>query len=337
MDMDTHYRIFGAFGSPYTMKMRAVLRYRRLPYVFMLSGPGDEAIAHVRPPVIPVIQFPDGEWHVDSTPMIDLLEQDHPGRRSVIPDDPAHAFLAFLIEDFADEWCTKMMFHYRWYRELDQQAFSRWGSFDLLFGRGRDTIERAARIFGDRQIGRLALVGSTEQNRPVIESGFEELIALLDEHVTERRFLFGSRPSRADFALYGQLSQLGSDPTPAAIMRERAPYTYRWLQHVDDACGVEGQWSDGAEELAPVVTGLLAMCGGLYLPFLEANASAFERGDDTVSVELRGRRFEQGTFKYQVKCLAELRRRFGELDDETRGRLEPVLESAGALAALVRG
>jgi glutathione S-transferase len=328
------YQIFGALGSPYSMKMRAVLRYRRLPHVFIHTGPGDSRIAHVKPPVIPVIQFPDGSWHVDSTPMIDLLEQRHPDERSIVPDDDGDAFLAFLIEDFADEWMTKMMFHYRWYREVDQRAFSHWGVFDRLAGRGRAEIEKVAQAFAERQVGRMSLVGCTEQNKPLIEGTYTELIELLDAQVTEQEYLFGDRPSRADFGVYGQLTQLASDPTPAAIMRERAPYLYRWVVKLDDACGIEGGWSAAGDRQTDAINGLLRLCGEVYLPFLVANARAFEQGDKTFSVELRGCGYEQGTFKYQAKCLAELRRRFAELGGAARERVEAELEEAGALEAL---
>ena len=34
-------------------------------------------------------------------------------------DEPVAAFIDYLIEDFGDEWCTKYMFHYRWYPAED--------------------------------------------------------------------------------------------------------------------------------------------------------------------------------------------------------------------------
>jgi glutathione S-transferase len=325
MSAQDAYQVYGALGSPYSMKMRAVLRYRRLPYVFHISGPGDPDIAHVKPPVIPVIRFPDGSWHVDSTPMIDELEQLH-GERSVVPEDAAHAFLAFLLEDFADEWATKWMFHYRWFYEPDQKAFSRWGAFDRLGPVGAAQVENVAATFTERQVGRMALVGCTPENRPLIEGTFVEAAEALNGMVSaESPYLFGSRPSRADFGLYGQFSQLTSDPTPDALLRERAPYTYRWVQQLDDACGVEGSWLAPEAPLPQGTLGLLRMCGEVYLPFLVANAAAFERGDDSFVVELHGRSYAQAPFKYQFKCLAELRRRFVALEEGVRRKVEGVL------------
>lgn len=65
------------------------------------------------------------------------------------------------------------------------------------------------------------------------------VLAALEAHVVEHHCLFGTRPSLAEFGIFGQLSQLGTDPTAQTIMRADYPYTYRWLAHIDDMSGVE--------------------------------------------------------------------------------------------------
>ena len=78
------------------------------------QGASDLHLSAGLPPVIPVLRFPDGTLMNDSTPLAYALEREHPGQRSVIPDDPGLAYLSDLLEDFGDEWLTKAMFHYRW-------------------------------------------------------------------------------------------------------------------------------------------------------------------------------------------------------------------------------
>ena len=74
--MDGHYRIVGGLGSPYSMKMRAVFRYRRLPHIFeMRNGTVREETSQVRPQIIPMVRGPDDEsWMVDSTCTASLPE-----------------------------------------------------------------------------------------------------------------------------------------------------------------------------------------------------------------------------------------------------------------------
>ena len=69
--MSDVYHLHGQPGSPYTRKLRAVLRYRRLAHQTHPGLAGHGEIAHVKPRVIPVLQFPDGRFGVDSTPLID--------------------------------------------------------------------------------------------------------------------------------------------------------------------------------------------------------------------------------------------------------------------------
>jgi len=335
--MTAPYRIYGGLGSPYSMKMRAVLRYRRIPHLWF-SGAGPQVMAElfakVKAPVIPVLVFPDGSVMNDSTPLIRELERRHPGERSIVPDDEAQAFLASLIEDMADEWGTKAMFLYRWKLDRDQSQMGRWLAFDRLHGKGREAIEQAAAMFRERQVGRMPLVGCTPQNAPLIEATTERVFDLFDQMATDDGYLFGSRPSLADFGWYGQLAQLASDPTPHDVMLARAPYLMRWVLNIDDAGGVEGEWRDPAAQPTAAVAGLLKLAGEVYLPFLEANARAAAAGEEAFTVELRGHRYSQGVFRYQVKCLAELRAAYAALSAPARARVDPLLDAAGARAAL---
>ena len=117
--MDTPLKIVGAPGSPYSRKLRAVLRYRRIPHHWIVrNSPSDRDIPPVPVPLVPVLVYPaeDGapeRAKIDTTPIIRELEQRY-AERSVVPADPALAFIDALLEDYGDEWLTKAMFHYRW-------------------------------------------------------------------------------------------------------------------------------------------------------------------------------------------------------------------------------
>ena len=327
----TRYRLYGGGGSPYSQKMRGILHYRRLPFDWIQITPAIRAqIKHDGPPVIPILQLPeDGSLHVDSTPLALMLERRH-ADRSIIPEDPSVAFLSYLIEDMADEWITKMMFHYRWDLEIDQRYSSRQIISDNTPGlRGEDLAE-AAEAIRRRQVSRMPLVGCTPQNKPIIEESFHELLAILDSFVTRDQYLFGTRPSLADFGLFGQLKTLASDHTPMLIMRDTVPSVYDWVRRLEDSSGIEGQWH-GFDQLRPAITELLKFATSYYLPFLSANTLAFESGENEFRVELVGREFEQPTFKYQVKCFKRLRSLFEEND---RPELRELLSQTGCLTYL---
>lgn len=331
------YRVIGVTASPYSVKMRAILRYRRIPHIWVIRTPEEEArLKDVQPLLMPVVEYPDGSFRTDSTPIALDLEERHPGDRSILPDSPGDAFLALLIEDMADEWLTKPMFHYRFAYAADRRYGPHWviddRRPDLADG---GAFEDALQAFLDRQSGRMALVGCTPENAPVIEASYHRLLAIMERHVRREGFLFGSRPSLADFGLFGMLKTLDTDPTPMAIMRAEAPHTEHWVRRIDDASGVDGAWRGGPP--SPWVTDLLRMAGDVYLPFLEANLAAVEAGDDAFATEIEGRPYSQGVFKYQAKCWRTLRAAYARLDAAERDRIAPLLDETGCLAPLAGG
>ena len=332
------YRIIGIDSSPYAVKVRAVFRYRRLPHIWVARMPQffDET-AEVKPLIMPVVQYPDGEYRTDSTPIVLDLEERHPGGRSVLPDDPGPAFLALLIEDFADEWLTKCLFHYRFSAPEDQRAGAAWVIDDAFPGLDGDAYDARVRDFIARQVERRELVGCTPENAPLFEAAYAEVLAALEGFAATDRFLFGSRPSLADFGLYGQLHTLTTDPTPRGIAERCAPRTVHWVRRLHDAAGVEGEWQAADAPLRPAVRRLLALAGKYYLPYLAANRAAIEAGEATFHVKLDGRDYRQPVFRYQAKCFGFLQRRFAGLPDVARAAVEPVLAEAGCLPWLAAG
>jgi glutathione S-transferase len=331
---DGVYEVYGALGSPYSLKMRAVMRYRRLPHTWSAVGLSPEVRSKVKVPVIPVIRFGPDDWRNDSTPMIQSLEALH-ADRGLIPDDPADAFLALLIEDMADEWGTKMMFHYRWAPEADRMPNAFTLAQQAQLGQPRAAIERAAAAFCERQVGRMPLVGCTPQNAPLIEATARRVLGLIDAHVAEGLWLFGDRPSLADIGWYGQFSQLARDPTPRAMVRRDYPAAFTWIETLDDASGLEpGAWRDPLGPRSASLSGFCDLASQLYLPFLAANAEALAEGRGELQMTLLGRPYAQAPFGYQAKCMTVLQRAYRDLPHEPRSRVDAAL-AAGPGARLL--
>ena len=330
----------GVPGSPYTRKMLALLRYRRLPYRLILASHDAPGLPAAKVNLLPTFYFPgpDGELQAvtDSSPILRRLDAEQPARRAR-PEDPALAFLDSLLEDYADEWLTKAMFHYRWRYEPDIKRAS-----DVLpaWTRGRTSdavLAEAGRTIAGRQIPRLRYVGSNEVTGPVIEASYLRFLDAFEAHLRDHPFLLGARPGGGDFGAFGQLTQLAMfDPTPMAITAERAPRVFAWVGAVEDLSGLEPAPSDwfSPSALPASLLAILAEVGRVYAPLLIANAKAVQTGAERVETEIDGRPWIQQPFPYQAKCLAWLREEYAALNPGQRASLATVLADAGCEALI---
>lgn len=336
------YRLLGGPGSPYSLKMRAALRYRRLPHVWVVPqgyiNQGGE-LAAAGKTTIPVLQLPeDGRYWADSTPMIYALEQRHPGQRPLIPDDAADAFLAHLIEDFADELLVLAMFAFRWGHEPDLQFCPRRQLTGWMGGVPRDTFEAYVAQFTQRQVNMMRQLGGLEANLSVYQHIYHGVLRQIESLLTEQRYLFGSQPSLAEIGLFGQLSQCAIDYTASDYMKRHAPRAFQWIQDLDDASGVEGAWCQPGEAAPGALAGLLALVAETYLPYANAQLQAVADGDAAVAVTLAGWHFSGSVRPYTANCLLWLKAEYACLDDPARARVDQALgRNAVALLQFANG
>jgi len=337
--------LMGAPGSPYTRKMLATMRYRQIPYRFerqsrAVNSADDKhrkTRPDAKPALLPTFYFEDDNGQpiavTDSSPLIRKFEKEYEGR-SVIPTDPALAFINMLLEDYGDEWLTKAMFHYRWYYEADIEKsgsiLPRWGGVNVP----EEQALKMGEYIKERQISRLSYVGSNEVTKPVIEDSFKRLIKMLDAHFTDYPFLLGERPSSCDFAFYGQMTCLALfDPTPQKLILDECPRVYAWVEIVEELSGYlvsEDDWVD-ADNLPETLKPILNEVGRLYAPYLVGNAKAVMAKAEKLEMELDGQPWEQNPFTYQAKCLMWLREEYEELGVRDRARVDKVLEGTGVL------
>ena len=298
-----------------------------------------------KPVLLPTIVLKDKNGSdickTDTTPIIRYLEDIYKDK-SVIPNSSVLRFLNYLLEDFADEWTTKYMFHYRWYFNEDAENAKKMLVLQHKIDIDDESMNQFSDVIADRQINRLWVVGSNNDTANLIDQSYKRYLLLMENHLKHLPFMFGQRPSSSDFGLYGQLTQLvGFDPTPRNIAYKNSPRTVSWVNIMSDLSGlhdsggigeffgVKGNKSDNKSKLnyfddndygwididniPDSLIQIFNEVGKVYIPCLIANAKAYENGDEVWETTIDGSIWKQKTFPYQVKCLNWIKDEFNKL------------------------
>ena len=347
--MSDPIKVFGNVGSPYTQKILSLLRYKNIPYTVSWGDVVQNlSFLDIQPPkpvLLPTIVLKDKNGSdickTDTTPIIRYLEDIYKDK-SVIPNSSVLRFLNYLLEDFADEWTTKYMFHYRWYFNEDAENAKKMLVLQHKIDIDDESMNQFSDVIADRQINRLWVVGSNNDTANLIDQSYKRYLLLMENHLKHLPFMFGQRPSSSDFGLYGQLTQLvGFDPTPRNIAYKNSPRTVSWVNIMSDLSGlhdsggigeffgVKGNKSNnktklnyfddndyGWIDIDNIPDSLIQIfneVGKVYIPCLIANAKAYENGDEVWETTIDGSIWKQKTFPYQVKCLNWIKDEFNKL------------------------
>jgi glutathione S-transferase len=330
--MTDTYRIFGSELSPYSVKVRSYFRYKQIPHEWLSRArQSEEFKKYARLPLVPLVVTPEPAGMQDSTPILEAMEERF-AEPSIYPDDPTLRFLSALLEEYADEWGNKHMFHYRWWYEPDQISTARRIAASMApEGAPSEQIEEMAKTVRERMVPRLSFVGSSELTKGQIETSMARLLAILEAHLETRPYVLGGRPAMADFGLWGQVYECSTDPTIGAVLADGFDNIQAWIERMHHPKN-EGAFEDW-DSLQPTLAPLLHdEVGGLFLPWSNANATALDAGEESFSVELEGRAFSQQTQKYHARSLAAIRAKYAAVAGAER--LDAILDEAGCLGFL---
>ena len=329
--------------SYFSGKMQAYLAYKGIPNrVHPISWA--ELTGRIAPQTglaeVPVVECRDGTLLRDSTAMIEWFEQRYP-QPAVLPDEPAAAFFCRLLEDYADEGLWRPALYYRWAHDKDAVLYARRFTEDFL---GYPLVPAALLRVTVRHRQRRAYLrdeGIDAANRADVERHYRDELADLEAVFRRRPFLFGERPSLADFGYFASMFRhFGIDPTPARIMRDTAPAVYEWVARLWNARAQAyggAAWADAEAGLPDGLEPLLARAARRYLPALHANARAVADGRGRYTVSLDGKPYAAlPAIPFLAWRRTVLQRQLAELPAAAAAAVRPVLARTGCLQWLER-
>ncbi len=332
-------KLYGLKLSYFTGKLEGYLRYKDISHEYC-SVTAVDFSRRLRDKTgamqMPAVELPDGRWMTDTSPMIDWFEKQY-AEDPILPADPEQAFIGRLIEDYADEWLWRPAMHFRWSYPTSAKLLSRQivdemtPDLKLPAWLKRWRVEkRQRRIF-------VLNDGVSPETWDHVEQGYTRLLAILETVFQNRPFIFGDKPTLADFGLFGPLFRhFSQDPVPAAIMRETAPAVAEWVHRLWNARAsrLDGTLVSGIpEDLKP----LLREIAETHLENLCANAQAWSVQDSKFDAELQGAQYSGvPTSRYRVWCLEKLQERFAEVNGPSANPLKQLLEQQGCLEPLLR-
>lgn len=337
------YTLYGAEVSYYTGKARAYLRWRGAPFE-EVNATGeiyrDVIMPNIGWPVIPVLKAPDGSFVQDTGDIIAHVEAAGDFEKSVYPEGEVQKFVSELIHLYADEWLVLPAMHYRWSFNEDW-AYGEFGEMSAPHLSPQEQYQLGAKN-GARFKGALPVLGVHDETIPGIEVSYLAFLDDFSAHLEVHDYVFGARPTLADFALIGPLyAHLWRDPESRILMETRAPRVVEWVHRVNSGAQGEGEVVAG-DEIPQTLLALLSRQMREQFPALKQTLALFEewtkdaeaearlpRGLGEIKVSVEGHEGPAVARSFPLYRLQAVHDAYGALGAEARVKADTLLEKIG--------
>lgn len=342
--MDTP-KVYGWPVSPYTVKVFSYLTYKQLTPKLIHTNLWQMTFKikkDVGQNIMPVVY--DAPYVLqDSSAIIDHYESQYP-QKSVIPDEPLHKISAYILEIMGDEWLILAALHFRWnYPENHSYIYEEFGKYAIP--KWPKLIQRqVGKLIGQRISGYLPLLGINESMQGSLENNTQSILEALNTHLSQHAFLFGSRPSLADFSLFGPIqAHLYRDPFPSKLL---TPYSSirAWLKKLNGPIEfTNGEWIQSSS-LPSTLLPLFQIWCDSHLPIIKASIVAFSnwciqhptetklpRSFGHITLTIEGTSSKRLNLSYVLWIWQRLQRVYSTLSDEEKINIDTLLNQLDIL------
>lgn len=209
--------LFDWAPSPFSLKVRAILDYKGIPYArTSVLQPGNWLAVRRRGKVgkAPALEI-DGRLFVDSTDIAYELERRFPSP-PVVPSEPRQRALCHALEEWSDESLYFVGLYFQWHdpegRKMVPQVF------------GSSLLGKAAyRYYLRRVLRQIEGQGTGRKPPDHVLSDLERHLNAISDLLRDSPYLLGSEPYLCDFALLGQIIYLSRTPVGSRQLTKHAP------------------------------------------------------------------------------------------------------------------
>ncbi|HEX4855825.1 MAG TPA: glutathione S-transferase family protein [Limnobacter sp.] len=316
-------KVHGLDLSYFTGKLEAYLRGKKIPYELIEMDTRDFRQCGKATGVaqMPQVEWTGGQWLSDTTLIIEFLENMLPGS-TIMPTCPAMKFMAQLLEDFGDEWLWRPALYYRWANAADARLMSHRLAKGMLRDVPAPFFMRRWAILNRQRFHFLWLDGVRPGNAKRVEEHYLETLDVLEIILRNHPFILGQRPTLADYGLYGSMFRhFFCDPTPAGIMRTRAPAVHEWVARMWNLDLKDHAATGFEQECHPEMQALLQIVCKEFIPYMQANEQAHVQGRKTFRFNSAGSQFKLPAQRYRAWRYQRLCMRYQALDEAARSKL----------------
>ncbi len=332
--MQARYTLYGAPASHFAGKLRAYLNYKGVDYVE--REPSALQLARLGRRLgfraVPILELQPGEFIVDTPLIMDELEKRHPAR-PVHAQTPVQVFASMLLENWFDDSWVGISMMTRWLHEENWNTLLRAELARSLFPSLPGFIGEplAAKTLKRYLTDALPYFGVTPEQSDLLSRWALRTLDRLDEHFEHHSYLFGGRPTTADYGLLGTLvGHLNRDPWPRREWLGPRPTLQKWVDFAGKGGAATGDLLEGdavPATVAPIFAGLFAE----FPTYIRAAVSRLQAkiekeglqpGDPIgrilpkVRYPLLGERFERNPLTYTIWRMQRIQEAFAKMSAE---------------------